>query len=185
LRKNTQLLAQNTRWWRRIHKSVSITLLLFFIVTAATGLLLGWKKQTQLLPKTSIGMAPNQPERWLSIAELTHRATAYTRDSLALSTALSRIDIRPEKGTVKFVFKNHFSEIQLDCSSGDILSVATRRSDILEKIHDGSIIDYFIDQEQSGFKLTYTSLLGLGLLTISISGFWLWFNPKKIRKLKQ
>ncbi|NBR74239.1 MAG: PepSY domain-containing protein, partial [Flavobacteriia bacterium] len=92
---------------------------------------------------------------------------------------------RPEKGTVKFVFKNHFSEIQLDCSSGDILSVATRRSDILEKIHDGSIIDYFIDQEQSGFKLTYTSLLGLGLLTLSISGFWLWFNPKKIRKLKQ
>ena len=181
---STQILAKKTRWWRNIHKSVSIVLLSFFLLTATTGIVLGWKKQTTLLPKTSIGIAPNQPNRWLSIAELTTIAQTYVSDSLQKNTAISRIDIRPEKGTVKFVFKNHFSEIQLDCASGLILSVATRNSDIIEKIHDGSILDYWINEDQSFFKLSYTSLLGLGLLTLSVSGFWMWINPKKIRRQK-
>ena len=177
-------IAATTRSWRKVHRAVSIVLVLFFAVIAGSGLLLGWKKNIDLLPKTTLGVAPNQPNQWLSIAALTNIATNYVADSLQKSAAITRIDIRPEKGTVKFVFKNHFSEIQVDCASGLILSVATRNSDFIEKIHDGSILDYWINEDQSFFKLSYTSLLGLGLLTLSVSGFWMWINPKKIRRQK-
>ena len=131
-----------------------------------------------------MGVAPNQPNQWLSIAALTNVATNYVADSLQKSAAISRIDIRPEKGTVKFVFKNHFTEVQLDCATGDIRSVAQRNSDFIEKIHDGSIVDYFVNKDQSFFKLSYTSIMGIGLLLLSLSGFWLWINPKRIRRSK-
>ena len=177
-------IAATTRSWRKVHRAVSIVLVLFFAVIAGSGLLLGWKKNIDLLPKTTLGVAPNQPSQWLSIAALTNIATNYMADSLQKSAAISRIDIRPEKGTVKFVFKNHFTEVQLDCATGDIRSVAQRNSDFIEKIHDGSIVDFFVNKDQSFFKLSYTSIMGLGLLILSLSGFWLWINPKRIRRSK-
>ena len=31
----------------------------------------------------------------------------------------------------------------------------------------------------------YTNYIGLGLLFLSVTGFWLWYGPKVIRKAKQ
>ena len=109
-------IAATTRSWRKVHRAVSIVLVLFFALIAGSGLLLGWKKNIDLLPKTTLGVAPNQPNQWLSIAALTDIATTYVVDSLQKSAAISRIDIS-EKGTVKFVFKNRFTEVQLDCAT--------------------------------------------------------------------
>ena len=183
-KRKTNEIAATTRSWRKLHRSISIVLVLFFGVIAGSGLLLGWKKNIALLPETTLGTAPNQPDKWLSIAALNEIATSYVADSLQKSDEISRIDIRPEKGTVKFVFNNHFTEVQLDCASGAIRSVAQRNSDLIEKIHDGSIVDFLVNKDQSLFKLSYTSIMGLGLLALSFSGFWLWVNPKRIRRSK-
>jgi hypothetical protein len=106
------------------------------------------------------------------------------KDSLGqdFSAEVDRIDIRKDKGIVKFNYLNHFSEIQLDGATGKVLSVNHRRSDFIEKIHDGSIIDFYLKTTDGQIKLFYTSLMGLGLIVFTITGFWLWYGPKRMRK---
>ncbi len=148
----------------------------------ATGLLLGWKKQVGLLPKTAKGTTENSV-RWISLDSLQRVAAHYARQH-QLSTEIDRIDIRPQKGIAKIVFARHFTELQLDCTTAEILSVSTRRSDFIEKIHDGSILDYWIGADGEHVKLTYTTAASLGLLLLSFSGFWLWYNPIRLRRQK-
>jgi hypothetical protein len=93
------------------------------------------------------------------------------------------MDIRPEKGVIKVSFKRNYFEVQLDGTTGNVLAIQQRNSDIIEQIHDGTILDNVI-YANGYFKLTYTSVLGLGLLFLTLSGFWLWYNPRRIRKLK-
>ena len=66
---------------------------------------------------------------------------------------IDRIDVRPEKGIVKFTFKSNFYEIQLDGVTGNLLQIELRRSDFIEKIHDGSIVDYYLGFKSGIFKL--------------------------------
>lgn len=176
-------IAKQTRSFRQIHKWVSIPLFLFLFLIGFTGLLLGWKKQSNLLPATVKGLSNNSKE-WLSIDCLQNIAIRYSTDSLKLPDKIDRLDIRPSKGIMKIVFAQHFTELQLDCSTGEILSMNTRYSDILEKIHDGSVIDYLFRNSSDSVKLVYTTCVSLGLILLSFTGFWLWFNPIRIKKLK-
>ena len=82
------------------------------------------------------------------------------------------------KGIIKVTFKEEYWEAQIDGGTGKILSVAQRHADWIEHIHDGSIIS-------EPFKIVYTNYLGWGLLFLSITGFWLWYGPKAIRKIKK
>ena len=84
---------------------------------------------------------------------------------------IDRIDIRPEKGIVKFTFKSNFYEVQLDGATGALLQIDLRRSDVIEKIHDGSIIDYYLGFESGIFKLIYTTIMSLALVLFTITGF--------------
>ncbi|HEV7347117.1 PepSY domain-containing protein [Telluribacter sp.] len=180
----TQRIAEWTRLYRKIHKWLAVPLFLFMILVGGTGLLLGWKKQVQLLPKTANGVT-SESQHWISLDSIQRVAQQYARIELGLPVEIDRIDVRPQKGVAKIVFARHFTELQLDCATGEVLSVSTRTSDIIEKIHDGSILDYWIGQDGEQVKLTYTSLLGLGLLLLSVSGFWLWYNPVRIRRQKR
>ncbi|MBU1819900.1 MAG: PepSY domain-containing protein, partial [Bacteroidetes bacterium] len=102
-----------------------------------------------------------------------------------LTDEIDRIDVRPQKGIAKIVFTQHFTELQVDCTTAEILSVNTRASDFIEKLHDGSILDYWIGADGEHVKLTYTTAASLGLLLLSFSGFWLWYNPIRIRRQKR
>jgi len=81
-------------------------------------------------------------------------------------------------------FQTHFTEVQLDGYSGEVLSVATRHSDWIEKVHDGSIVDFYFGQTETS-KLIYSTGTALGLILISFSGFYLWYFPKVIQRLKR
>jgi hypothetical protein len=50
---------------------------------------------------------------------------------------VDRLDVRPGKGMLKVRAENSW-EIQIDANSGRVLQVAYRRSDLIERIHDGS-----------------------------------------------
>jgi len=82
---------------------------------------------------------------------------------------------------VKFVFADHFYGIQLDGATGQLLQIERRRSDIIEKFHDGSILDHLFGLRGEYFKLIYTSLTGLALLVLTITGFWIWYVPVRMR----
>ena len=179
-----QDLSRQTRFYRKIHKWIAVPMFLVMFVIGVTGLLLGWKKQTSLLPKTQKGTTEKSAE-WIKIDSLVTIAQAYSKNSLKKEVEIDRIDIRPQKGIAKIVFAHHFTELQLDCKTGKILSVSTRKSDFIEKIHDGSIVDYFVKTSSDQFKLFYTTAASLSLILLSFSGFWLWYNPIRIKKRKE
>jgi uncharacterized iron-regulated membrane protein len=179
-------LAKTTRFYRKIHRYIGSVLFVFFFFISVTGVLLGWKKHSGglILPKTEHGVSANLKE-WLSYDSLQTLALQTLRDSLPdKSSTIDRIDARPEKGIVKFVFQDHYTEIQLDATTGKTLSVNQRTSDIIEQIHDGSILDFAFSTANGQVKLGYTTVTGLSLLLLTITGFFLWLNPIRIRNQK-
>ncbi len=171
---------------RKVHRYSGVTLFIFFFIVSVTGILLGWKKNSSgyILPVSHRGTT-SELKDWLPLDSLHRKAIYILKDSISgnLSDRLNRIDVRNRKGMVKFVFKDHLWEIQLDGASGELLQIAKRRSDLIENIHDGSFIDNQFPIFDKGFKLFYTTLMGLTLLTFTITGFWLWFGPKLVKRL--
>jgi len=176
-------IAQRTRLFRSIHRWVSIPLLVFMFLIGTTGLLLGWKKQTALLPPTASGTV-QAPAAWISLSQVMEAAEKYAADELQIEAEIDRIDVRPDDGVAKVLFNEVFWEVQVDLSTGQVLSANQRTSDIIEKIHDGSIVDWAGSWGSDTFKLTYTTLVSLGLMVLSLSGFYLWYNPKRIKNNK-
>ncbi|WP_138991282.1 PepSY-associated TM helix domain-containing protein [Larkinella sp. C7] len=179
--------SRRLRFYRKIHGVLGGTLFFFFLIIAVTGLLLGWKKHSGgvLLAKSYKGISAD-PKTWLPVDSLQKIAFNTLRDSVSaeLSTELDRIDIRPQKGMVKFVFADHYAGIQLDCTTGQVLHIETRRSDFIEKLHDGSYLDALVKLDEQPFKLLYTSVMGIALILFSVTGFYLYYGPKRIRQEK-
>lgn len=186
--KKSSKIASWVRISRKIHRKVALPAFICFFIIAFTGLLLGWKKHTggALLPNTQRGIS-TAPAKWLPVDSLYQLATQTVKDSISadFSPEISRIDIRPSKGVAKFVFKHHYWEVQLDCTTGEALQVARRNSDLIERIHDGSIIDSWLNIKGSPFKLLYTSLAGLSLLSFIITGVFLYFGAKWVKRVKE
>tara|TARA_Y100000994_G_scaffold237833_1_gene229802 strand:- start:602 stop:1105 length:504 start_codon:yes stop_codon:yes gene_type:complete len=163
-------------------------LFVFFFIIGVTGLILGWKKNSNgiILPKSYVGTSISLQD-WLPINTLQDIAFKTMQDSIDknIDLELQRIDIRPQKGMVKFVFNNHYWGIQLDGSTGDVLAITKRRSDFFENIHDGSILDIIFKTKGEIIKLVYTSIMGLALIIFTLTGFWLWYGPKLIKKNKK
>lgn len=183
----TKGIVKTTRTYRKIHQFLGSLLFIFFFILSTTGLLLGWKKHSGglILPTTEKGSSANLRD-WLSYDSLARIALRTLHDSISpeLSPELDRIDARPEKGSVKFVFTNHYTEIQLDGASGKLLALNQRTSDIIEQIHDGSILDFTFNTSNGQIKLGYTTVTGASFLLLTFTGFFLWYNPKRIRKRK-
>ncbi|MGB4770897.1 MAG: PepSY domain-containing protein [Chitinophagaceae bacterium] len=181
-------ISKSTRMYRSLHNKAGIILLLLILISASTGILLGWKKNSMgyLQAATAKGTSPD-PARWLPIDTLIFLAGKGLQDSLdkTMDLTIDRIDIRPDKGIAKFVYLHHFQSVQMDLTSGKVLGIEVRRSDWIEKLHDGSLLDYYIDAKGTPTKLIFTTVVGLGLLLLCFSGFWLWINPRRIRNAKE
>lgn len=180
--------AKVLRIFRKIHRTTGAFLFIFFFFISVTGILLGWKKNSNgtILPKSYTGTSTNLKD-WLPIDSLHKNACKILHDSIStdLSLELERIDIRPEKGMVKFVFIDHFYGVQIDGATGKLLHIERRRSDFIESLHDGSFLDYYFGTSGEIIKLIYTTIMGFALLTFTITGFWLWYGPKRMRKAQQ
>lgn len=165
------------RNFRVYHRILGIGLCILLFISAITGFFLGWKKNVDLLqPPTQKG-ATTELMDWLPLDTLAVIAQAEFQSTFPEMGAnpIDRMDVRPQKGIVKVIFEKGWWEIQLDGSTGAVLSFAKRHSDWIEQIHDGSIIS-------DAFKLGSMNLLGLGLLILIITGTWLYYGPKVIRK---
>lgn len=172
-------LVHRLRNYRKFHKYIGLFLATLIAISSLTGILLGWKKNVEVLqPVTRDGQSANLVE-WKSFNELANLAT-HALDSVTQNygNTIDRMEGRPKNGIVKVLFKKGYWEVQLDASTGKVLSVARRHSDWIEHIHDGSIIS-------DGFKLVSMNVLGWGLLIMVFSGFWLWYGPGVIRQMKR
>ena len=151
------------------------------LVLGLTGLLLTWKSELKLTPPSKV--IAIQTTKLIEISKIEKIAVNYI-DSLGFDTTINRIDYRPSKGIAKIRFNNHFTELQINCFTGEIVSSKQRTADIIEMIHDGSIIDYLFKSKSENTKLFYSTLSSIGLIFLSVSGFFMWIKPKQIKKIK-
>ncbi len=90
-----------------MHRTTGALFFIFFFIVAITGLLLGWKKNSggYFTAKSYKGTSTDLKD-WLSIDSLHKNAITILHNSVSheLSTEPDRIDIRKDKGMVKFVF---------------------------------------------------------------------------------
>lgn len=164
---------------------MGVFLFVFFFFISISGVLLGLKKHSGdiISPKTYIGTS-NDFKEWLPLEGLLLKSNTILQDSIKanIPLELNRIDIRKEKGLVKFIYENHYWEIQLDGATGNLLNIGKRNADLIENIHDGSILDHYFKTNNGQIKLIYSTITGLALLLFTISGFWLWYGPKRMKK---
>jgi uncharacterized iron-regulated membrane protein len=170
--------AHRIRNFRKWHKRIGLGLLAFFFIMALTGVLLAWKDPLGLKPSAEKTSEPTSVEKWSSLHQIVQVAQAHAL-AKGLDTQIDRVDIRPDKGVAKVLFKRHFTELQIEGLSGEIVSEEVRADHFIERIHDGSIIEFYFYQTDVS-KWVYSTLIGLGLIALSLSGFFLWYGPKKM-----
>ncbi len=138
------------------------------------------------MPATSKGTSTNLAV-WKPIATLHTIADSVLLERFdnTLATDLNRIDIRKDKGMVKFVYAKHYWEVQLDGATGNVLQVNLRKSDFIEDIHDASYLDTYFNTKGEPIKLAYTLIMGTALFLFCTTSFWLWYGPKLIRNKKR
>ena len=155
--------------------------MIFMLAVGITGLLLTWKSELGLKPPTQKANFNEPTMHLLAIEDIAKRYA----DSLGLNTTINRIDFRPTKGIAKVRFEHHFTEIHINAHYGKVVSVNHRTSDLIEMIHDGSIVDFLFKSDSENAKLIYSTITSLGLIFLAISGFLMWRKPRQIKKLKQ
>jgi uncharacterized iron-regulated membrane protein len=186
-RMDTKQQASLLRTFRSLHRYTGALLFFFFFWVGASGLFLGWKKHSggAILPQTQRGEAEVLAE-WMPIDQLADRAVAALEVAEpGAGTEIDRMDVRPGKGVAKVRFEGHHTEVQVDGATGEVLQIATRHSDWLEALHDGSIVEGWLGLRGGYFKVFYTSVTGIALLLFTITGFWLWYGPKRLRKARR
>ncbi len=170
---------------RRIHRFTASFLSVALLLVAVTGILLGWKKNSggYLQPVSHAGTTSDMSQ-WLPVDTLHAIAirTLHATWGEDIDESLDRIDIRPDKGMVKFVFGRHYNGIQLDCANGQVLHLEKRRSDLVENLHDMSFVDRKLGLKGETFKLVYTTFTGLSLFLFTVTGIWMRYPPRRMRR---
>lgn len=169
------------RLLRVLHRWVGVPLMVFLLLSALTGVLLGWKKNADWIqPPTQRGAMPGL-EGWQPLPDIALAAQRALGERLGEDPSqltVDRLDVRPDRGIAKVLFVRGWWEVQVDGTTGEPLLVARRHSDLIEQIHDGSIISDL-------FKLVAMNALGIGLALLSLSGLWLWWGPIRVRRQRQ
>lgn len=176
--------AKILRTFRKIHRYVGAFLFVFFFIIAVSSILLGWKKNTNgWIQAPNLSGTSTDFTLWKPMDSLYQSASQTLRDSISqdVSITLDKIDIRPEKGMVKFIFLDHYWAVQMDGATGKPLFVEYRTSDLIENIHDGSILDKWFKTNTDMIKIIYSTLMGSALILFTVTGFWMWYGPKRMR----
>jgi len=175
--------ARHIRYFRKVHRISASLFFAFFFIIAISGTLLGWKKNSNgfLLPETQIGTTTDL-KQWISLDSLQNIALGRYNEIYYEKGIMDRMEVRPDAGIIKFTFKNSYHEMQLDGATGLLLGHETRKSDLIENIHDGTIVDRIFGWSGGTFKVFYTTLMGVGLFIFTLTGYWLWSGPRRIKR---
>lgn len=153
---------------RTAHNWLSIIVALPIILILVTGILLVLKKDFDWIqPQSHRGQSLATPT--LSMTDILTRVTATPQAENLKWHQFERIEFKPSKGIMKFITRDLW-EIQVDSTTGNILSVEKRRSDLIESLHDGT----FFGRSVKYFLSFPTAII---LLIISLSGLYMFFYP--------
>ena len=163
------------------HKWTGIVLSAVFLCTAATGFTLLIKKKVDWIQPPTMKGESGTLEDFISVPDLFNAVLAQGHADFASPEDVDRVDFRPGKRVFKVQSIRNHTEMQVCAVTGNVLHIDTRRSDLLENIHDGS----FFGEWAHTWLMPVTCL---GLAFLSLSGLWLWIEPtvrKRRRKSRQ
>jgi uncharacterized iron-regulated membrane protein len=162
-------------WNRKVHYWASIIIAVPSLIVICTGLLLQVKKQVTWVQPPEQKGAHKEP--MLSLPQILEISRSVPEAQVRDWKDIQRVDVRPSKGVLKVVPKSNW-EIQIDATTGKVLQVAYRRSDLIESLHDGS---WFHEWVKLGLFLP----TGITLLLLWLTGMYLFFLPIWIRWRKK
>jgi hypothetical protein len=172
----------NSRLW---HRKIASVLFIFFFLVSVTGTLLGWKF---LFTKTIFDNKNIKPEtsikKWLPLDSLETFATNFLNEKTKSQfDHAENIQLKPAKGYINFLFKNNYS-IQVDGETGAAIHIEQKNGSFIQDIHDGAIVGDWFGFKTGTAKTIYSTIMGLALLFLTLSGFWMWWKPRQIKKSK-
>ncbi|MEM7459720.1 MAG: PepSY-associated TM helix domain-containing protein [Pseudomonadota bacterium] len=164
------------RLLRQIHYWLSLAVAVPAMIIFCAGIFLMLKKEvTWIQPPTASGIVSDQiPE--ISFDDMVAAAREHPEAEIETWTDIDRIDLRVGKGIAK-LRANSGWEVQVDTQSGEVLSVAYRRSDVIEQIHDGSFFSETV-------KLYIFLPTGMLLILMWGTGIYLFLLPRFRKKKK-
>lgn len=158
---------QTYKFFWKTHKWVGILLSLLFLNVAITGILLLEKKNfAWIQPPTMVGKEGAVAD-FIDTQRLFEIIFSQGNSNFRSIEDIDRVDFRPGKRVFKVRSKHNYAEIQVDAVGGGVLSVASRPSDLLEAVHDGS---YYAGWMHAALM----PVAGGGLTFVSLSGLYLW-----------
>lgn len=164
------------RLLRQIHYWTSLPLLVTVFIIAATGSILALKKNFAVLqPPTQSGSAPGNLHR--PVSDLVAAVSRVPGHGGIGWQDVDRIDIRPGAGVAKVILHSR-TEVQVDLATGRVLQVGYRTSDLLETIHDFSILGGW-----SKYVFSFGS--GIALLAMAATGAYLFLLPMLARRQRR
>jgi len=169
--------------FRNLHKKFASVLFVFFFLIGLTGSLLSFKSAfTKVIFENKKISAESKLTSILPLDSLETIATTILNEKANMKFKKSeKVEIKIAKGTVLFYYKDAYS-IQLNGSSGEPILIEKKFGGIIQDIHDGAILDSLFINKLSLSKKVYSIIMGLSLLLLTITGTYLWYKPKMIKK---
>lgn len=165
------------RLLRQIHYWLSLAIFLPAGIIFFAGIFLMLKKEVDWIqPPTSRGVAVDQIPT-ITYEQIVAASRLHPEAQVQQWSDIDRIDLRTGKGIAKVQAKSGW-EIQIDTQTAEVLNVAYRRSDLIERIHDGS---FFSDW----MKLYVFLPTGILLIIMWGTGIYLFLLPRFRKRRKK
>lgn len=165
------------------HRRLGAVLFIFFFMVSLTGLMLGWKSlfSTTVFSMT-VAVNKHETHHWLPLDSLEQAAKNALLQHVNVTAGHSdKAEARLSAGYVDFQFKPDYY-VRVEGAKGIVMLIEHRYGGWIQDIHDGAIVDGWLTNKAGISKKLYSSILGIALLLLSISGFYLWYKPILIRK---
>ena len=165
---------------RKLHFWGSIAIALPVLIVIVTGILLLLRKDIDWIQPPSAKGSAQTPT--IAFDSILITAKSVAKANIEDWSDIDRLDVRPAKGIIKIRAVNQW-EIQIDQQTGEVLSTAYRRSDVIEAIHEGT---FFHEAARLGVFMPSA----LVLFVLWVSGMYLFCitlasRAKKRRRLQR
>lgn len=153
---------------RKVHKWTGLVLSIFFMFIAVTGLVLVYMIPLGVADELRTGKEAS-PDQAISMEKVVSIAVSQDLPGADSVEDIFRIEYRPSANVYQVRFNNG-QGVQMDVSTGKVLSTNPDYSTFLITLHDGT---FFGDW----YRYSILTMTGLSLILLSFSGYYMFGYP--------
>ncbi|MDQ0862143.1 PepSY-associated TM helix domain-containing protein [Bacillus sp. V2I10] len=149
---------------RKVHKWAGLILSVVFMFIAVTGLLLVYYIPLGLGTDLKTGVKAD-PSKSIPIEKVISITTSQELPGIKSVEDIFRIELSPGSNVFRVRLENN-QEVQIDASTGKVLSTKPDYSGFLISLHDGSTFGNL-------YRYSALTMAGLSLILLSFSGYYM------------